>query len=65
MSSQESVEAFVYQPEPVDSPFAPRLYAVSGPGTDMYAVGRFTKEDADRLVKNINLALRHSQRLIP
>ena len=48
MSEQERTKPYIYQPEPVNSPRYPRIYALSGPGVPPELLGkRYTKEEAE------------------
>lgn len=55
MSDREPTEPYVYQPEPVTSPLAPRLWSIAGPGTDGWDGVRLTKEHANKLVGLLRL----------
>lgn len=63
MSDIEPTEPYVYQPEPVDSPLAPRLWSVSGPGAEDFQGIRLEKKHAKSLarlllrVRNLNAAI--------
>lgn len=51
---KEPIRAYIYQPEPANSTLFPRIYGVSGPGTELYDQKRMTKQEADYLVGLIN-----------
>lgn len=53
MSSKEPTGPYVYQPEPVNSPLYPRIFAVGGPGAEDYDGQRFTRADANRIVEKL------------
>jgi hypothetical protein len=57
MSNYEPTKPYVYQPDPINSPNYPRIYALAGPGVPpAYAGMRFTKEDAEKALKEIQKA---------
>ena len=50
----EPTKAYVYQPEPANSSLSPRLYGVSGPGSEPYSTDRMTQTVAQHLADEIN-----------
>jgi len=53
MSQQEPTRPYVFQPEPVNSPLAPLLFAVAGPGSEAHEGMRYTKEQAAEIVRRL------------
>jgi len=56
MSNYEPGKPYVYQPDPVNSPDYPRIYALAGPGIpEKYQGKRFTKEGAENALAEIQI----------
>ena len=54
MSDQERTEPYVYQPDPVNSPRYPRIYALGGPGVPSELQGkRYTREEAQEALASL------------
>ena len=58
----EPKEPYVIQREPANSPLAPKLFSVSGPGTDSFRDLRMTREKAEELVKKLFAAMQRQKR---
>jgi hypothetical protein len=57
MSQAEPTEPYVFQPGPVNDPSG-KIYGVSGPGTEEYQGKKYTKEDAEWIVKKLRMKRR-------
>ena len=53
---REPKSPYVVQLRPVTHPDRPRLYIISGPGSEKYAGKFFTKQEAEELVDDLVLA---------
>ena len=54
MSSHEPTKPYVYQPDPVNSPNYPRIYALAGPGVPAeHQDKRYTKDEAMQILSAI------------
>lgn len=54
MSEYQPTKPYVYQPDPVNSPNYPRIYALSGPGVPKEHQGkRYTKEAAQKILEGL------------
>lgn len=56
MSDYEPTKPYIYQPEPVyakDGTKTERIYGVAGPGAEQYFMKRFTREEAEQILKSL------------
>ena len=54
MSNFEPKEPYVYQPDGINSPDYPRIYALAGPGVPLkYQGKRYVKEDAESILNKL------------
>ena len=55
MNQSEPTMPYVYQPEPMNSPLAPRLWSVAGPGAEGFSGIRLEQKHAHELVALLKL----------
>lgn len=54
MSNYQPNQPYVYQPDPVNSPDYPKIYALAGPGVPKkYQGKRYTKGEAENVLTKI------------